>query len=145
MGSPGIHAPAQRPSVVIRASAVRVAEMVIGGILFLVVVQFGLRFSLFDPTFWSRYDGFFEPGLYGSLRSIALVIPISLVVGFLTGWARISRHRVLSWPSALYVDFFRGVPPLVLIIFAFLFGASFIPGPIHDRFLAGMSLQSISV
>ena len=128
-----------------RVTALRAAEFALGTFVLLVLIEAVLRFSLFDPRFWQRFDAFFEPGLYGSLRSILLVIPISLVVGFLTGWGRISRHRVVSWPTTVYVDFFRGVPPLILVIFAFLFGASFIPGPIHERFLSGMSLQSISV
>ncbi len=128
-----------------RATAIRAAEIALGTLVLIVVLEAVLRFSLLDARFWQRYDAFFEPGLYGSLRSILLVMPISLVVGFFTGWARISRHRMVSWPATLYVDFFRGVPPLVLVIFAFLFGASFIPGPIHERFLSGMSLQGISV
>lgn len=143
MGSAAVHA---RGGLGLSGrTAVRASEMVIGTLVFLLLIEASLQFSLFDGALWARYDAFFEPGLYGSLRSIALVMPISLLVGFLAGWARISRYRVLSWPSTFYVDFFRGVPPLVLVIFAFLFGASFIPGPIHDRFFAGMSLQAISV
>lgn len=132
-------------SLLTRTSAVQIAEAIGGGVLLILATEAVLQFSLFDPEFWRRYDAFFEPGLYGAIRSILLVIPISLGVGFFAGWAQISRHRLISWPATLYVDFFRGVPPLVLVIFAFLFGASFIPGPIHDRFLAGLSLQSLSV
>ena len=35
--------------------------------------------------------------------------------------------RSWSWPVAAFVDFFRGIPPIVLIIFAFLFGPELLP------------------
>jgi polar amino acid transport system substrate-binding protein len=145
MGSSEAAAAVRMSRLFVPSTVTHVAEIAIGGIVFILVLQAVLQFSLFDASFRDRYDAFFIPGLYGSLRSIFFVMPISLVVGFFAGWARISRFRILSWPATLYVDFFRGVPPLVLVIFAFLFGTSFIPGPIQERFLAGMSLQSISV
>jgi polar amino acid transport system permease protein len=144
MGAVG-HGHAQRSGRLTRVTALRAAETAVGALAALVLIEWILRFSFLDAEFWVRYDAFFLPGLYGSLRSILLVMPISLVVGFTVGWGRISKHRVVAWPTALYVDFFRGVPPLILVIFAFLFGASFIPEPIHQRFLSGMSLQGISV
>lgn len=145
MGASLAHAEPHRTPLLTRATAIRVTETVVGGLSFIVVLQVVLRFFLFDSAFWDRYDSFFIPGLIGTLRSILFVIPISLIVGFFAGWARISRFRIFSWTVTLYVDFFRGVPPLVLIIFAFLFGASFVPDAILDRFFPGIPLQSVSV
>jgi polar amino acid transport system permease protein len=129
----------------VAATAVRGAEVVIGGIVTILVFQAILRFSLFDPELWAAYGPIFVAGLRGTFGFILLVIPISVVLGFFLGWARISRHRTVVWPVTMFVDFFRGMPPLVLVIFAFLFGDSFVPAIIRDRLFAGIPLRTISV
>jgi len=128
-----------------RQAATRAGETVLGGVALLLVLQVVLDFSILDPVFWQRYGPTFASGVIGTLEFVALVIPVSVVLGFFIGWARVSRRRVLSWPVAMYVDFFRGMPPLVLVIFAFLFGARMIPEPFVSRFLAGVSLRDVSV
>ncbi|OGS47918.1 MAG: hypothetical protein A3K68_04510 [Euryarchaeota archaeon RBG_16_68_13] len=100
---------------------------------------------MLDGTFWFYYFRFFRTGLFGTLGYVAFIIPVSALVGFLTGWARVSRHRVLVWPAAVFVDFFRGIPQLIMIIFAFLFAPDFIPQPIMDRLFANVPLRDISV
>jgi len=55
------------------------------------------------------------------------VIPTGLFFGFFWGWSRVSKWRFLSWPSGVLVEFLRGVPPLILVIFAYFFGTAFIP------------------
>ena len=59
-------------------------------------------------------------GLLTTLAFMAVVIPLGFSLGFAFGWARTSR----AWPAravaATYVEFFRGMPPVVLIAFAFL-------------------------
>ncbi len=125
--------------------ALRAGEAILGGLAFLFILQVTLDYSLFDAAFWQRYGPTFTTGFVGTLEFIVFVIPVSILVGFFVGWARISRHRALSWPVALYVDFFRGMPPLVLVIFAFLFGARIIPEPIAARLLPSFSLRDLSV
>ena len=44
---------------------------------------------------------------------------IDVIIGFIIGWARFSRHPILSWPATVYVDLVRGIPPLILVLFAF--------------------------
>src|SRR5947208_212470 len=97
--------------VVRQASLVRVIEAVIGGFIFLVLLQILLNFSLLDAEFWHRYGGSFETGIGTTLRFVAIILPLSAVLGFFLGWLRISRFRTLSWPVAVYVAFFRGLPP----------------------------------
>jgi His/Glu/Gln/Arg/opine family amino acid ABC transporter permease subunit len=134
-----------RRTKLVAATAARGAEIVVGAVVTILFFQTVLRFSLFDPVLWTVYGPIFVAGLRGTLGFILLVIPISLVLGFFLGWARISRHRVLVWPVTMFIDFFRGMPPLVLVIFAFLFGDSFVPEVIRDRLFAGIPLRTISV
>jgi len=130
---------------VTRTTALRGAEIAAGVVFTLLFFQEFLQFSLFDPNLWAIYGPIFLAGLNGTVRYILLVIPISVVLGFFLGWARISRHRTLVWPVTMFIDFFRGMPPLILVIFAFLFGDDLIPQAIKDRLLSGIPLRVVSV
>lgn len=59
-------------------------------------------------------------GLVVTVEAVAVVIPIGFAVGFLIGWARTSRSRILRATGTSYVEFFRSMPPLVLIVFSSL-------------------------
>src|SRR5881628_4042218 len=122
--------------IVRRASLIRVIEAVIGASIFLVLLQILLNFSLLDPEFWRRYGGSFETGIGTTLRFVAIILPLSAVLGFFLGWLRISRFRTLSWPVAVYVDFFRGIPPIVIVIYASIFGAALLQARFTGKDLA---------
>src|SRR5438132_6410574 len=110
--------------VVRHAALIRVIEAVIGASIFLVLLQVLLNFSLLDAEFWRRYGGSFETGIGTTLRFVGIILPLSAVLGFFLGWLRISRFRTLSWPVSVYVDCVRGIPPMVIVIYASIFGAS---------------------
>jgi len=112
----------------------RAAEMAVGAILFIVILEVVLHFNVLDSTLWSLYGPYyFLTGIVGTLYYLAIIIPISVVVGFAVGWARLSRLRVLTWPLSVYVDFFRGMPPIIIVIFASLLGPSLIPARFHSE------------
>ena len=52
----------------------------------------------------------------GTLRLAIPAIVLGFVLGIFIGLARLSRSRFISLPATLYVEFFRGVP-LVMVIF----------------------------
>src|SRR5262245_24635349 len=56
----------------------------------------------------------------GTLRLAVPAIFFGFILGTGIGLARISRHRWLHLPAKIYVEFFRGVP-LVMVIFWFWF------------------------
>jgi len=56
-------------------------------------------------------------GLGMTLLLCLAVIPLGLAGGLLVALASLSRRRWLRWTTAVYVDFFRAIPPLVLLIF----------------------------
>lgn len=110
-----------------REGALRAVEAFIGAFVFLLIVQTLLGFDLTDIEFWQRFQRTLSRGLAGTLYYTAVVLPVSFVIGFFAGWARISRYRFLSWPVSVYVDLIRGVPPIVLVLFGFLFGPEVLP------------------
>jgi len=133
-----------RPGIVSLGSVVRVAETIVGAVLLILILQWVLEFEIADPRLWSIYWRPFTDGIVGSLGYIALILPVSVLMGFFLGWARISRFRVLAWPVATYVDFFRGVPPLVIVIFASLIGPSLMPERFQSRTL-GLTLAALAL
>ena len=52
----------------------------------------------------------------GTLRLAIPAIALGFVLGIFIGLARLARSRWISVPATLYVEFFRGVP-LVMVIF----------------------------
>ncbi|KZD12627.1 amino acid ABC transporter permease [Oceanibaculum pacificum] len=58
-------------------------------------------------------------GLGMTLLLCAAVIPLGLVGGLLIALVCRSQHRAIRWTAFALVDFFRAVPPLVLLIFIY--------------------------
>lgn len=105
----------------------RALETVVGAALFLLVLQGVLGFYLLEPGLWILHERRFWVGIVGTLRYVAFIIPVSLGIGFALGWARVSRFRSFAWPASAYIEFFRGIPPIILIIFAFVLGPQLFP------------------
>jgi polar amino acid transport system permease protein len=82
-------------------------------------------------------QGFFGVGAFagGTLRLALPAIVFGFVLGTFIGLARLARSRWINLPALIYVEFFRGVP-LVMVIFWFWF---IVP------VLAGKSLPEYSV
>ena len=83
------------------------------------------------------FQGFLGIGAFagGTLRLALPAILLGSVLGTCIGLARLARSRWVNFPALIYVEFFRGVP-LVMVIFWFWF---IIP------MLAGKSLPEYSV
>jgi glutamate transport system permease protein len=76
---------------------------------------------------WKTY---ILPGVQGTLTAAAVSIVLALLLGFVLGIGRLSSHGAIRWPCAVFVEFFRAVPVLVMMLFAFgLFALyDFFPG-----------------
>ena len=134
------------PKLVTVITVVHLIEMTVATLLMaFVVLPMIFHFSLLSSQFWQIYGRFYVTGLFGTFFYVAVTLPLSVVLGFFMGWARVSRIRIFSWPASLYVNVFRGLPPLILVIFASLFGTSLVPQPILDRFFAGFRRGDIAV
>ena len=59
-------------------------------------------------------------GLLTTLLVTALATLLAILVAFGAGLARLSEHRILRWPAAVFVEVFRGTS-LVVQMFWFFF------------------------
>ncbi|MCS5479175.1 amino acid ABC transporter permease [Corynebacterium sp. YIM 101645] len=69
-----------------------------------------------DSQTWRTY---LLPGLWGTLKSAFLSIILAMIVGVLLGLGRLSELAWLRWICAVIVEFFRAIPVLLLMIFAY--------------------------
>jgi polar amino acid transport system permease protein len=58
-------------------------------------------------------------GLAMTLLLCVAVIPLGLLGGLVVALAATSRSRAIRWATVVYVDLFRAIPPLVLLIFIY--------------------------
>ena len=77
----------------------------------------------------STWTTYLLPGLWNTIEAAALSVVIALPLGAGLGIARLSDHAWLRWPAGIIVEFFRAIPVLILMLFAFtlwftLFSAS---------------------
>jgi len=69
-----------------------------------------------ESTTWTTY---LIPGIQGTLVAAALSIVFALVLGAALGIGRLSDHRVVRVISGAFVEIFRAVPVLILMIFLY--------------------------
>ena len=77
------------------------------------------RWDIFgDPRVWRRlmFDGL----LMGTLRAAGLAAVLSLVLGVVLCFARTAPQRWISVPAAIVLEFFRGMPVLLMMLFIML-------------------------
>ena len=58
-------------------------------------------------------------GLAVTLMLCLAVIPMGLFGGLVAALASNSNYKIIRWPTIAFVDFFRSIPPLVLLIFVY--------------------------
>lgn len=68
------------------------------------------------------------PGITGTLTAAAISIVLALILGLALGVGRLSPMRIIRVPCAVVVEFFRAVPVLIMMIFAYFLYA------LHDVF-----------
>ncbi len=71
---------------------------------------------------WKTY---ILPGVQGTLTAAAVSIVLALLLGFLLGVGRLSTHTGVRWVSSVIVEFFRAVPVLIMMIFAYFLFAKY--------------------
>lgn len=87
------------------------------------------------PNLWTTY---ILPGVQGTLIAAVVSIVLALVLGFVLGVGRLSTHPAIRVPSAVFVEFFRAVPVLIMMIFAYFLFAQYDVFPSKHLALAGV-------
>jgi glutamate transport system permease protein len=88
-----------------------------------------------EANVWKNY---ILDGIWGTLIAAAVSIVLALVLGAALGMGRLSSNRLVRWPCAVFVEFFRAVPVLVAMLFAFGLFAAYDIFPGKQLALAGV-------
>ncbi|GAA1689372.1 glutamate ABC transporter permease [Mycolicibacterium murale] len=120
-----------------------ITVVVLGVIAWLVYSRFSERGQLtaakWEPfltaNLWKTYV---LPGIQGTLTAAAISIVLALILGFVLGVGRLSHQAVIRVPCAIFVEFFRAVPVLVMMIFAYFLYAAYDVFPSRQLALAGV-------
>ena len=98
-----------------------------------------------------RYHSFFLEGVGNTLIIAVFTVLFGTILGVLMAMARMSKIKPLKWLATAYIEFFRGTPLMVQLMFIFyglpMIGVtfpkvSFIPD--FDRFAAGVVAMSLN-
>lgn len=73
---------------------------------------------MFTTSAWQYY---FLPGILSTLKAAGLAIVLSMVFGLVFGMGRLSQNTAIRWVSGAVVEFFRGIPVLIMMIAFFYF------------------------
>jgi glutamate transport system permease protein len=76
----------------------------------------------FYGTTWTTY---ILPGLLNTVVAAIFSIILALIIGALLGIGRLSTHRSIRWICTVIVEFFRSIPVLVLMLFAYVVFAEY--------------------
>ncbi len=103
---------------------------VVGGLLLLALLGLAARRLAANGQFdYDKYEPFFEQpqlyerlleGLQNTLHAAVYAIGLAAVLGVLLAFGRLSRHPLIRLPAVAVIEFFRGVPLLLLIFALFL-------------------------
>ncbi|MGB3829071.1 MAG: ABC transporter permease subunit, partial [Ornithinimicrobium sp.] len=77
--------------------------------------------SLVEPSSWTNY---WFPGLWDLSRAAVVSVVLSLIVGLALAMGRMSDLAPLRWAATIFVEFFRAVPVLIMMIFTFFYLAN---------------------
>jgi glutamate transport system permease protein len=97
-----------------------------------------LEAEKWEPFLTSNlWMNFILPGVQGTLTAAAVSIVLALVLGVVLGVGRLSHTVPIRWVCSVVVEFFRAVPVLVMMIFAyFLYAQDVFEGVIPSKHLA---------
>jgi glutamate transport system permease protein len=124
-----------------------VAGLVLAALVVLAALQLSSR-GIFDADRWdiftettASWDALLRRGLGATLRAAGVAALIALTAGTLVAVARMSSARWVRVPAAIGIELFRGLPVLLLMLFAALaLGVS-----IFNAVVIGLSLYNTAV
>ena len=67
----------------------------------------------------SRYGTFFSQGIENTLIIALMSVVIGTLLGTLMAIARMSKFLPLRWVATVYIEFIRGTPLMVQLMFIF--------------------------
>lgn len=92
---------------------------------------------LASRTYWKQ--GILLEGLWLTLKVSVIAIVFGILIGFITGIARISDNPALRWGAVTYIELIRGSPLLVQIMIWY-----FVLGTLINQLISKAGLASIN-
>ncbi len=78
------------------------------------------------------------PGIQGTLTAAVVSIVLAAVLGMVLGVGRLAPNGAVRWVCSVFVESFRAVPVLIMMIFAYFFYAQYNVFPAKHLALAGV-------
>jgi glutamate transport system permease protein len=123
----------------------RVRNAIIGAVFVLILIAAGfwvyvkldeqgiLTAQQWEPfTLSSTWTEFILPGLKNTLKAAGLSMLFALPLGAVFGIARLSDHAPIRWVAGVFVEFFRAIPVLLMMVFAWSIYYEYTSVPIAD-------------
>ncbi|KHO21641.1 amino acid ABC transporter permease [Mycolicibacterium setense] len=124
---------------VMTAITVLVAIAVIGYVVFQLWAKDQLQPDKWKPFLTSNlWTTYILPGVEGTLTAAAVSIVLALALGLLLGVGRMAPIPPIRWICAVIVEFFRAVPVLIMMLFAYFLYATYDMFPSKHLALAGV-------
>ncbi|WP_152363448.1 amino acid ABC transporter permease [Microlunatus speluncae] len=142
----------------------RVRHRIIGAValvllvLAVVMVALGLanpENNQFAPEKWnpfqlrSTWTAYILPGLLNTLLAAVTAVVLSIIAGVLLGLGRLAPNRVVRFLCGVFVEFFRAVPVLMMMLFSFYLGLYVFqftgPGGLFFGVVSGLFFYNASV
>lgn len=124
---------------VLTVLTVVVAAVVLGIVISRMSAKGQLTSEKWEPfltaDLWRTYV---LPGVQGTLTAAAISIVLALILGVLLGVGRLTPIPPIRWVCAVIVEFFRAVPVLIMMIFAYFLYAMYDVFPSKQLALAGV-------
>ncbi len=136
--TPLFDAPGPRARAIQRVTTIVLVLVLVAGAV-IVLQRLGERGNL-SAEKWapfltgSLWRNYIVPGIIATFTAAGISIVLSLVFGLLLGLGRMSPIAPLRWVAGAFVEFFRSVPVLIMMIFSFWLYAT--QGIIPSRYLA---------
>ena len=120
-----------------------VTVVALAAMLWLVVARLNAKDQLsaekWQPfTTADLWETYILPGAQGTLTAAAISIVLAFGLGVILGVGRLSPSRAIRWASGTIVEFFRAVPVLIMMIFAYFLYALYDVFPSKQLALAGV-------
>ena len=100
-----------------------ISLVLVAGLVALAVLRFAQKGQLdadkWDELLTLQFAEFLLPGLINTLKAALLAGLFSLTIGTLMALGRLSRIAPLRWLATTYVQLFRALPSLLLILFGY--------------------------
>ena len=156
MSAPSVLFDAPGPRARARYRLLTVVGLLVAlGVLALALWKLGQAGQL-EPAMWGRFvltsdvwTQYLVPGIIKTLQAAAVSIVLALVFGLVFGMGRLSHLAAVRWFCGVVVEFFRAVPVLLMMYFAYgVYAANNVFGVDYNAFygvVTGLTLYNGSV